>query len=72
MYSVAVTPAITIETKSERNGASRKHAGQSEQTGLFWKGGLKRQALQERVSYKRGEYRCSSHGQYEKNKVFFD
>ena len=36
-------------------------------TGLFSGGGLKETG----TPHTEGEYRCSSHGQYDKNKVFF-
>lgn len=44
---------------------------QSEQTGLFGRGALKRQALKRSIS-DRGWNRCCSNTQYEKNNVFFE
>ena len=42
IFSVAVVPAATSDTKLECSGDSRKHAGQSEKTVLFQEGGLKK------------------------------
>ena len=71
IYSVAVAPAATSVTKLERSGDSSKNAGQSEQTGFFGRGAL-RDRPPNRAPHTGGEYRCSSHGQYEKVKLFFD